>query len=186
MRLFFAVPISDDVRKTISRAVRDSGFENPPWRWIPWNNYHLTVKFLGEADPSMVDLLCGAAAEVSRGLRPFGIRFGGFGGLPDLRRPRVLYYDIVEGAAELSRLSGLIARAVEPLGFPVEKRPFMAHLTLARVKTPPGPEDRDRLRLVPPLTGDTVSQVDHFQLVKSILDRSGAVYEQIARFNLGI
>ncbi|MCU0638581.1 MAG: RNA 2',3'-cyclic phosphodiesterase [Candidatus Krumholzibacteria bacterium] len=184
MRLFFAVPIADDVRKRIYAAARGSWPSDPPWRWIPWDNYHLTMKFLGEVDLPAVEPLCLAAREVARRVEPFRIRFGRFGALPDPARPRVLYYEAEEGAPELSRLSELVSRAVEPLGFPVEKRPFLAHLTLARVKIPPGPRDRERLRLVPPLPGDTVSPVDRFELVKSTLERSGAVYDTIERFPL--
>ncbi len=90
MRLFFAVPIADDVRRRIHAAARGSWTSDPPWRWIPWDNYHLTMKFLGDVDLPAVEPLCIAAREVARGVEPFRIRFGRFGALPPPAPPRVL------------------------------------------------------------------------------------------------
>ncbi len=184
MRLFFAVPASRKVREVVQTAIESFPVDNPPWRWIHPENFHLTLKFLGETDENLVPSLHDAASAVSSLVAPFSMAFHGFGGFPSLSRPRVLFFEISSGFGELAALAELVEEAVEPLGFAREHRPFRAHLTLARIKRRLHPSVCEKLLTVPPLPSSTVQEVDHFTLMRSHLRREGAIYEEIGSFPL--
>lgn len=184
MRLFFAVPASGQVRSLVREAVDSIPIYDPPWRWIPPENYHMTMKFLGEVEEDTVPSLRRAASDVAVQIAPFGISFGRFGGFPSLSRPRVIFYRVEDGAGELGSLAGRIEDAVECLGFKREHRPFRAHLTLARIKRPPGGAVVQKLGEVPPLPTSAVQTVDRFVLMRSHLSREGATYEELLSFGL--
>jgi 2'-5' RNA ligase len=184
MRLFFAVPASQKVREAVRTAIESFPVDNPPWRWIPPENFHLTLKFLGETDEDMVPPLHDTASAVSSRIAPFSMAFGGFGGFPSLSRPRVLFFSITSGFGALAELAALVEDAVAPLGFAKEHRSFRAHLTLARIKRRLPPAVSEKLLTVPPLPTSTVQEVDHFVLMRSHLRREGAMYEEIGSFPL--
>jgi len=62
MRLFFAVRVSDEIKKDIREALTSFPVRNPPWRWIPPENLHITLKFLGEVDEKDIPDLKGIAS----------------------------------------------------------------------------------------------------------------------------
>lgn len=185
MRLFFAAPLPDKTRRIVADAVAACPACRRPWRWIPPENYHLTLKFLGDAPPETAHDLARAAGRAVAGLGPVEVRYGAFGAFPSLERPRVLVYGITAGEAELGRIAAAIDDAAASLGFPRERRRFRAHLTLARVRRPLSPETIDALRRMPDLPPGAAHVVDRVLLVSSRLEPDGARYEAIAACPLG-
>ncbi len=101
----------------MSDAITRARIANPPWRWVARENIHVTLKFLGDTPeeivPELVEVVTGACA----GTAPFDIVLGGLGGFPNLKRPRVLFYEVTTGARELVALAGAIDAALsEGLG----------------------------------------------------------------------
>jgi len=180
MRLFVAVNFTDPVRDAIDTALAKFPVDRPPWRWIERDNWHLTLKFIGAAS---VDV--GSALEsVGRRHSSFDISITEFGAFPNLRRPRVLFYKVDRGAKELGALAADVDRVLEAVGIPAEKKPFRAHATVARVKDRlPGGIVR-KLEGVPVL-GGVGQRVESFDLVESVLERSGARYRVLKQFALG-
>lgn len=185
MRLFFAVHAGEAIAGQAWRIIQDSGIRRAPWRWIRPENYHFTLKFLGEVDEKLLPSLCDAARRAASRAKPFRLTMDGIGGFPNFSRPRVIYYGIDEGFGELRDLARLIEDECGAIGFEREKREFRAHLTLARVKRPAPEETLEVLRSFPPLDDDAVIDVDHFVLWNSTLTPFGAIYEVIDRFELG-
>jgi 2'-5' RNA ligase len=98
MRLFVAVNLSSAARDAIQRGIDEFPVPNPPWRWVSPDNWHLTLKFLGEIEPTRVSTLTHTLDEVGHAHRAFEMTLGAFGGFPSLRNPRVLFYDIERGS----------------------------------------------------------------------------------------
>lgn len=185
MRLFFAVHAGGAIAGRVSRIIEESGIRCAPWRWIRPENFHFTLKFLGDVENRMLPSLHDAAGRAAAGAKPFRLTMGEIGAFPGLDRPRVIYYGIEEGFPGLRDLAGLIEDECEKIGFEREKKRFRAHLTLARVKQLPADDVLAALRDFPPLGPDAFIDVDHFILVSSRLTPSGAVYEEIGRFEPG-
>lgn len=182
MRLFVAAGLDEGVRGAIAAGIERFPLSDPPWRWVSRDNWHITLKFIGEA--SDAGAIADALTPVAAAHAGFDLALGPFGGFPNLRRPRVLFYDAVEGAAPLSALAADVDAALsEALGLPRETRPFRAHATVARVKRPLDGETATRLASVPPLQGAR-QRVDAFTLIRSRLGPSGARYEPLLQFAL--
>ncbi|MCK4538021.1 MAG: RNA 2',3'-cyclic phosphodiesterase [Candidatus Krumholzibacteria bacterium] len=184
MRLFFAVPVPGTVKKAVTASIASSGLVSAPWRWIKADNFHITLKFLGETDPVLLKPLIAAGHSVAENFSPFETVYSRFGAFPDLKRPRVLFYGMDAGAREMTSLASVVDGAVEYLGFEREKKSFRPHLTIARVKTELDARVKGILRSFADLPDAATGIVDHFLLIRSILRRSGAEYEEIARFDL--
>jgi 2'-5' RNA ligase len=108
----------------------------PGARWIDTENYHITLRFIGDVDhrtaaevTDMLDRLAGSEA--------FNVRLdhlGSFGG----NTPRALYAG-AESNVAMQRLQAAQERVLQRLGLPPDSRRFIPHVTLARLRgTAPG------------------------------------------------
>ncbi|MFQ5511260.1 MAG: RNA 2',3'-cyclic phosphodiesterase [Candidatus Krumholzibacteriia bacterium] len=184
MRLFLAVDFADTVKTEIHRAIDALEIPHPPWRWVSAANLHMTLKFLGETPRERVGPLCECAEKVCRSVEPFTIRLGRLGAFPGISRPRVLFYEVEQGAASLRSLAEALDTALSGrMGLPRDERPFQAHATVARVKKPLRARMVTALRAAPPLAG--VSQtVESVTLFESALRPKGPIYHHLKGFAL--
>lgn len=179
IRCFVAVECGGDelsakfieVRRMIEAARADLKFVEP-------ENIHLTLKFLGEIEPSLVEQASQAVKETR--FQPFGARLEGVGVFPNLRRPRVVWAGITDGASQLAEIWKGIDDKLSELGFERERRRFSPHITLGRVRS-----GRNRDRLVEEISalsdyefGDL--HVDRIVLKKSVLTARGPIYTTLA------
>lgn len=185
MRLFVAVNFDDSVRTAIRDAIDAFPVADPPWRWTAPATWHVTLKFIGESPPGDVKRVEHALDAVGARHAPFTVRLGAFGGFPNLRAPRVLFYTADEGQGALAGLAADVDAALhDAVGLETEARRFHAHATVARVKERLPRDMVDRLARVPPLAHDPV-RVAAFDLMQSQLARSGATYTVLRSFRLG-
>jgi 2'-5' RNA ligase len=185
MRLFFAVEFDDFLKDAVSKAIANARIASPPWRWVARSNVHITIKFLGETADETVPPLIDVVSGVCREIAPFDITLGGLGGFPNLKKPRVLFYETTSGARELAELARRIETVLQDeLSIPMERRPFRAHATVARVKQPVAPALEARLQRAPPVDAGS-QRVQSVSLMKSELRREGAVYEVVKSIALG-
>jgi 2'-5' RNA ligase len=184
LRLFVACELPDELRRalaTVQDDLRRLGMER--LRWVRPEGIHVTLKFLGAVDGGRVEELAaalrGAIAPFELKLRP--AKVGGFGGT----RLRVVWVGLESDVEGLAALAGRVESALEPLGFPRERRPFAPHLTVARVRDETPPQERRRLSELieryelPPLPAVSLSRVS---LMRSVLGPGGAAYHCLASF----
>lgn len=100
------------------------------------DNLHVTLKFLGQIEPVLVQRVGSLLAEVASQHSAFELEVRGLGAFPTPRRARVIWAGLAAGAAELGRLAARVDAGLAELGFAPEARPFAAHVTLARVREP--------------------------------------------------
>ena len=176
-RGFLAVVPPDEVLDAVDAAA--SGIELPSTaRRMARPQWHLTLQFLGNrVDFDAVAGALGALA-VGRGT----VALGAAGAFPSERRGRILWLGVSEGEALLSQLAAAVGALLEPVGYQPEERPYHAHLTLARLKTP-----ADLRPVVSELGSGPVGRrwtVDEVVLFQSKTHRTGAEYVARARFPL--
>ena len=187
MRCFVAVDLADEARAAIAAvqaALRAAG-PRADVRWVDPAALHLTLKFLGATDDAQLPQVRDAIATVASSHAPFRIGLAGVGAFPSLARPRTLWAGVARGLREIGLLAADVERAVLPLGFPLEARPFGGHVTLGRVRSPRGlgPVRDEATGFGQRGLGDwTVAEV---VLYRSHLSSSGSVYEPLARLALG-
>ena len=103
----------------------------PDARWVDPENYHITLRFIGDVDRQMAEEVTEALDRLSHSLR-FSVRLthlGAFGG----DKPRALFAG-VEPNDDLLRLQSAQERVLQRLGLPAEGRKFVPHVTLARLR----------------------------------------------------
>jgi 2'-5' RNA ligase len=184
MRLFIAVNLSIEARAAIQSALDDFPIKNPPWRWTSPDNWHLTLKFVGDTESARVNTMNAALDTVRARHSAFEMTLGAFGGFPNLRNPRVLFYNVEQGVDTLKRLAHDVDVALEAaIGLAPEGREFHSHATIARVKETLSPDVVARFARVPALT-EAVTLVDRFELMESRLARTGATYSVVKEFAL--
>ncbi len=183
VRAFIAVDLADEVlarlAQVIDRLRREIGEQTV--RWVPPENIHLTLKFLGDVSVKNLPLVQDALRQEVAGRRAFALSAGGLGAFPKLSRPRVLWVG-VEAPDELFSLQRNIEMHMERLGYAREGRPFAAHLTLGRVARSAGAADVRRVAQAVQehkLGFVGVSQVEAVHLFRSDLRPGGAVYTRL-------
>lgn len=137
-RLFVALDPPDAVRRRLAaigvELRRGAGRAADEVRWVPPENVHLTLQFLGAVPEERVPDVEAALRAAAAATRPLSLEVKGVGGFPNARRPRVLWAGLAGDLAALEALAADVGRRLAPLGFPPEDRPFSAHLTLGRAR----------------------------------------------------
>ena len=190
MRAFVAVDISGEARETLAEAVeilRAQGITGV--RWVRFQGVHLTLKFLGEIDPTLTQDILGAMERAAGASTAFSVRLSNLGAFPRPDAPRVIWAGLDGDMEVLKGLQEDVDREVSPLaGVSMETRPFAPHLTLGRVRDNASSTQRRGL-------GDAISgfhlastpswRVADVHLIRSTLTPDGAVYEVLGSRKLG-
>jgi 2'-5' RNA ligase len=125
-RIFTGLEIPDDVAQSL--AMLRGGL--PGARWIDPENYHLTLRFIGDVDDSVAHEVASLLGRVRR--TPFELRFdslSSFGG----RRPRAVIAALAQTPA-LMELQAEHERLLQRIGLEPEGRKYTPHVTLARLR----------------------------------------------------
>jgi len=176
IRLFAALALPDAVRERLALVRAPL----PGARWVPPENMHVTLRFIGEVEPPVAAEIDAQLSRISA--PPFDIRLAGLGTFGARGRVRTLWAGL-ERSEPLARLQTKIEAACLRAGLSPESRKFHAHVTLARcknVREAPAAEfvathDGFDLPALP---------IDTFVLYSSRTGRSGAVYAPEAVYPL--
>lgn len=125
-RLFSAIELPEDVRAELSSL----HMTLPGARWLPPEDYHMTLRFAGDIDNRLADEFAANLASIDADA--FEIRLAGLGAFGG-NDPN-LVYAAVEPCEALEALARAHEKAARNAGLPVQKRPFKAHVTLARLQ----------------------------------------------------
>ncbi len=184
IRAFIAVPVSEEVRGLLRAAQDDLCRRDADVKWVAAENFHITLKFLGEVSRERLDETWRSVVRALAEAGPFTMRFRGVGAFPSAARPRVIWAGVGEGADGLAALAARVEEACSSHGFPAEERPFRAHLTLGRVRRPtPSPALKTTIeRLADRELGG--AEATRVQLMQSRLTPQGPIYQVLQEHHL--
>ena len=176
MRLFAAIRLPEDVRSEL--AGLSGGL--PGARWSPEENYHLTLRFIGEVDKGFAEELAEALSHVAGESFELRLRaLGSFGGA----RPRAVWAGVARSEA-LAALRRRVESALVRAGLAPEERKFTPHVTLGRTAgARPAAvaawlEERGAFRL-------PAFAVEDFSLMSSRLGGTAPTYREEVRYPFG-
>ncbi|HYX92314.1 MAG TPA: RNA 2',3'-cyclic phosphodiesterase [Myxococcaceae bacterium] len=181
MRLFLGIDVGEEARGALGVAVEKLRRRAPDAKWVPAENLHATLVFLGRIDDEHVEALRRAVDEVASRHPAAELRLAGGGSFGTKKRPRVLFVALDGQVDLLARAQADLETAMQAFGYEPEKRPFHAHVTLARARDPRGDASLaacvEALGAVKPLP----VSVREIVLYQSTLSRSGPRYEAFHR-----
>lgn len=122
MRLFVAVELSDEIKKSITSSLHDLKKKGVKGSYIPTQNMHLTLAFIGETGD------VGAVKDAIRSLdiKPFRLSLTDFGSFGNL------LYVGVKGNQGLSAAAKSVRSALDAAGVSYDKGKFVPHITIIR------------------------------------------------------
>lgn len=127
-RLFTAIEMPRDA--AVSLSFLRGGL--PAARWIDAENYHLTLRFIGDVEPRFADEIVAGLDRIEHAA--FSLQLSGLGAFGS-RKPHSIYAGLAPSAA-LESLQADIDRVCRRLGMPADPRRFVPHVTLARLRQP--------------------------------------------------
>lgn len=137
VRIFFAIDLPDTIKEQVGRFIGSlkKKSKSHAIRWSRPENLHITLQFLAEIKTEHVPLLIANVKEklASAAVTLPTLSIGKVHLFPNPYRPRVIVMDIAP-QEELMALSKLIGTSIQEINYPVESRPFRAHLTIGRIK----------------------------------------------------
>ncbi len=175
-RLFVAIDPAAPVRDALARLCHGV----PGAKWVAPEQFHLTLRFIGEVEAGLLDEIAEALGDVEA--PAFRLALDGVGHFPPRGAPRVLWAGVNDGTAP-GRLHDRIEARLRQLGVAPDRRGFAPHVTLARLKQAPLARVRDYLAL----HGAFATQdfpVTEFHLYSSHLGAAGAVHRVEASYPL--
>lgn len=185
MRCFVALPVAPAVRRALAATQAVLRRAGADVSWVAEDNFHLTLKFLGEIDETAAATLKALLADdLGRRPRP-RLHYAGLGAFPERGAPRIVWAGCSGDVAALSDLAAAAERAAATIGVPPERRAFTPHLTLGRVRSSRGQaalratiERHARAEFGADAPAAAV-------LYRSILTPDGPVYEPLAELPFG-
>jgi 2'-5' RNA ligase len=177
MRLFVALDLPWPLREHLSALV---GAGIPGARWVPTENYHLTLRFIGETPGYLAEEIDHALLAIRA--RGFSLTLKSLGTFARGGKATALWVG-VERNPELEHLRGKIETALQRCGLEPERRRFQPHVTLARLdnvieeKVASFIATHNLFRAAP-------VPIEHFTLFSSLLGKEQAVYTPEVEYEL--
>ncbi len=182
MRIFVAVALEPALREAVAHVRSRLNSAGATLRWVPPENLHFTLRFLGEIAEARVATVAAATRAVAGRIEPFEITLAGMGAFPSSRRPQVVWIGVGIGEGRLTTLARDIDTELRGLEFAPEDRPFRPHLTVARTRHPA----TDLSAALGALGGLVVGtqRITALCVMESTLRPSGAVYRAVEEVRL--
>jgi 2'-5' RNA ligase len=191
-RLFFAVMLPEEAQQFV-RAMQTALQQYLPLersiRWVEPHSAHYTLKFLGDTPEDRLTQISRIGQAVAAQMPAFSLTLAGLGAFPNWQHPKILWIGATKEVPVLISLAKLLDRGLAAQGFPPETRPFLPHLTLARIKTHPGEKSvanalQSEERILNSVDKFISFRVDCFTLMQSDRQPSGAIYTPRETFPL--
>ena len=191
-RLFIAINLPEEIKQRIKRLVSNIKIDADV-RWLPPENWHLTISFLGEQPEEGISAISDALKETAAAFSAPTIEFEKIT-LAPAHRPRMIW---LVGIKETSKILGEIKIKLEDelvkngVRFKRENREYNVHLTIARFRSPLINADIERInadiisinQLINQRKSAFGFQAKSLDLMESYLKRTGAEYEILTKLD---
>lgn len=181
-RLFVGIGIDNRAVLETNLAAIKNLFAEPTIKWTPAENFHITLKFIGDTEESNIQSIETALESAAQFCSAFELKIKDFGVFPNAKMPRIVYAG-VNKTDELKSLHQVIDQFLKEIGFKPEKQAFVPHVTLGKAKFVSNAKKLEQILLNQSFETDTFS-VEYFSLYESILTPKATVYNELQRFYL--
>lgn len=186
MRTFVAVELEKNLIETIDNFIFKTyrEIDSNKISWVKKENLHVTLKFLGEINEKQVEVVKNVLSNIAKKTKSFVITVDGIGVFPKITSPRVIWLGIKDGEKELNTLANTVEEELYKYGFEKEKKNFVAHLTIARIKKVNRLNDIINYVEKHKNIFFGNSKISHITFFESVLKPEGPEYKVIDKFQL--
>jgi 2'-5' RNA ligase len=150
-------------------------------RWVPVEQLHLTLRFIGDVDDALLLALRKGFREIQA--LPLSLTFSGIGRFPARGNPRVLWVGLTTSSPLLA-LQGQVELACVKAGVLKAEQRFSPHITVARLKSPTHEEVAAFISRNAGFRCDPFTARE-FYLYESTLTGQGAIHRVVESYRLG-
>lgn len=183
IRTFLAIPIPTKLQKYIADFADPIKVREDHINWVAQDNIHITIGFLGETDPNVIEEQAQGLSEVIAGYSPMRIGLTDTGIFPHANSPRVLWIGAAPYSKALFSLVDAVKDYLRGQGYELDKRRFQPHITLGRVKS----ISRNSQFIHEFLSAEVrelTFDVGEIKWYESTLTPTGAIYKELKSFTL--
>lgn len=176
MRLFIAIELPKDVLDYLYDLQKKIELGNAKVKWVAKKNIHITLKFIGHVEDSLLEGIKSRLAKVK--YEKFSLKLSKTGWFPEGNSPRVIWIGVDDENSVINLQKRIDESLIDILK---GEQKFNAHITIGRVKR----TDKkllESLRMIKTEEGNI--NVKGFSLVRSQLTRDGPRYNALERYNL--
>lgn len=189
VRTFIGIPLPDEARDALMTACEAVRASDRHWRgekWVPRENLHITLKFLGDVAEDAAAPLADAVGEVADSHHGFRLLTSELRTVPNAHRARMIWCTFLDPDGECAALVDSLDRACVRFGARPEDRAFAPHATLVRARTP-RPLSAAALEeaMTVARTMPSAMSVPSITLFASRLTPGGPVYSALRECTLG-
>ncbi len=181
IRTFLALPIPEGLKEYFNTMLDPIIDKKDKINWVKQDNIHITLNYLGDTDEDLIAAHAEKITGVVGQFHSFRLGTTDTGVYPHANEPRVLWVGALPFDTTLSVFKRALDKELGQLSYPLDKRQFQPHITLARVKT----ISRNSHFIHKFLTTDVREfnfEVDTVLWMKSTLTPAGAEYEELRSF----
>lgn len=188
MRCFVGICLPERTRHLLARAAQAVRSADARWegeKWVPQENLHVTLHFLGDVSQRDLALLDSMMAQRLASIAAFELELAAVRAVPSLGRCRMLWAAFSDPGGRCAQLAGAVQTVAMEFGVEADDRQFKPHATLCRARRPK-PVSGEALASAEALVGgvrETVS-VGTASLYSSRLTPHGAVYSLVGEWQL--
>lgn len=179
-KLFFALPLDGSAKEFLQPVYGNLTGYRSLLRAVSAENYHITLKFLGDIDEKRADMIIKSFDEYEIYLQAVPVVLKGLGAFPRIKDASVIWMGIEEDSDALSGLNERIEEFCGDFGFKKSEREFLPHLTVARVRK--GKKPDSNIRDYIENNRDTEygkTSFNRIVLYESVLKKDGPLYFEI-------
>ena len=135
IRTFIALEIDEKIKEVISEIQNKIKQTNSlRGKWIPKDNLHLTLKFLGDIPLKLIEQINNKIKGCFKNECKISCNLARIGTFPNAKFPRVIWAGIEGDNSQIINLAQILERILFELGLEKEKRNFKTHITICRTK----------------------------------------------------
>jgi 2'-5' RNA ligase len=180
MRLFVAIEFDEPVRRRLVDVQDRLRRAADGVRWIPGEQLHVTVKFLGEVRDDRLAEVSGALEAAAADVSPFSIRIAECGCFPPRGGVRIVWVGAAQAPEPLLACVQSVEGQMQRIGFPKEHKRFSPHVTIGRVR-----EDRSAGAIRSAVSAQRIEPIEQpvnsMTLMSSVLSPKGPTYSPVSR-----
>jgi 2'-5' RNA ligase len=185
IRSFIALPLAASISGSATKLIRKLSELDGGIKWVPTDNLHLTLKFLGDVENTEVIDICSVLSDICYQFDPFPLNFMGTGAFPDLDRPRVLYIGADDPTGALVEMVSQMEVELAKLGFKPEPRDYRPHLTIGRSRNRRISAEALEVLQSHAEVEFGEMETDVVELIGSFMDKGGPTYNVMDTIEIG-